>query len=139
MMFFSISVSSSINACAKTGANASDATASDMGSASMSSGSNAAYNATTSGYINGDKNTITADTQSKGTDADVQLTRQIRQKLTSDDSLSTSAKNIKIITLRDTVTLKGKLKSQEEIDRVVSIAKELAGSKKIRNKIELKK
>ncbi|MBF0298046.1 MAG: BON domain-containing protein [Oligoflexia bacterium] len=96
---------------------------------------------TGNGYMNEDRNkeNITADTQRKGSDSDVQLTREIRQKLTSDDNLSTAAKNIKIITLRNSITLKGNLKSQEEIDKVVSIAKELAGNKTVKNQIRIKK
>jgi len=57
--------------------------------------------------------TLTPGDQSKS-EADRETTRRIRRALTSNDQLSTDAKNIKIITVDGKVTLRGPVKTQEE-------------------------
>ncbi|HXH75629.1 MAG TPA: BON domain-containing protein [Bacteriovoracaceae bacterium] len=82
---------------------------------------------------------VTADAQMKGTDSDVELTRKIRERLTDDDKLSTSAQNITIVTVGKGLTLKGEVEKQEEIQKVSRIATELAGTKQINNQLTVKK
>ena len=65
------------------------------------------------------------------------MTRQIRQALTEDDSLSTAAKNIKIITINGNVTLRGPVETLKERSRIVEKAKALAHSR-VDNQLEVK-
>jgi len=66
--------------------------------------------------------------QQGSSDRDVTLTQKIRQELTRDDSLSTYAKNVKIITENGRVTLKGPVRSEEEKNKVVAKATSVAGA-----------
>ena len=68
---------------------------------------------------------------------DIELTRQIRQALTEDDSLSTAAKNIKIITINGKVTLRGPVENKKERSRIGETAKALAHSR-VDNQLEVK-
>lgn len=68
---------------------------------------------------------------------DLKLTQTIRKAVVADDSLSISAKNIKIITANGTVTLRGPVKSQEEKDRIGQKAQRVAGHAKIDNQLEI--
>src|SRR3569832_302744 len=49
---------------------------------------------------------------------DVELTRKIRKEITSDDSLSVLAKNVKIITQEGKVSLRGPVNSPEEKNNI---------------------
>lgn len=70
---------------------------------------------------------------------DVALLRQIRQDLTNDKDLSTYAKNVKIIVSKNTVILKGPVKSQAEITKIVKFAATSAPSHKILNELQVTK
>lgn len=52
-----------------------------------------------------------------------------------DKSLSMSAHNVKVISRSGAVTLKGKVKSQDEKSAVESIAVQLAGPGKVTNEL----
>jgi osmotically-inducible protein OsmY len=69
--------------------------------------------------------------------ADVELTRSIREAVVADKSLSTSAHNIKIITVNGAVTLRGPVASAEEKTTIAAIAQKLAGAKQVENKLEV--
>lgn len=71
-------------------------------------------------------------------DSDRQVTQQVRQALNKDDSFSTYAKNVKIITQGGTVTLRGVVKTQAEKDMVESKAKQVAGVTRVDNQLEVK-
>src|SRR4051794_21103258 len=60
-----------------------------------------------------EKAELTADQQKNNT-SDVEITRRIRQDLVKNNSLSTYAHNVKIITVNGVVTLKGPVRSEEE-------------------------
>lgn len=60
--------------------------------------------------------------------ADIEMTQKIRQAVVADDSLSSNAKNVKIITKDGAVTLRGPVKDEAEKTRVVDMAKNVAGS-----------
>jgi len=79
------------------------------------------------------KHSLTADDQARASDKDVELTRQIRQLLVKDDSLSVYAKNVKIITMNGAVTLKGPVHSELEKNRIAQLAQIIVGSKNISN------
>ena len=68
-------------------------------------------------------NTKTPLDQLKGSEKDIETTRQIRQALMADESLSTNARNVKVITLKNKVTIRGAVNSSEELRRVVDVAK----------------
>ena len=63
----------------------------------------------------------TAD-QQKMNAADRDLTAKIRRSVMADKSLSTYAKNVKIVSQDGTVTLKGPVRSDEEVKSIVSKA-----------------
>jgi hyperosmotically inducible protein len=83
---------------------------------------------------NGD--TKTPGDQSEN-EADRTITQNIRQAITADDSLSTNAKNVKIITNDGTVTLRGPVKSEKEKAEIEAKAKQVAGVKKVDNQLEV--
>ncbi|SPE50561.1 Transport-associated protein [Verrucomicrobia bacterium] len=55
------------------------------------------------------------------TDADREITRRIRRAITANDQLSTTAENIKIITVNGKVTLRGPVQNQQEKSLIESI------------------
>ena len=84
-----------------------------------------------------DDNAMTADEQGQSA-ADIDMTRKIRRAIIEDDSLSTYAKNIKIITKDGVVTLRGPVRSEQEKSIIEAKAAAVAGSGKIKNEIEVK-
>ena len=70
-------------------------------------------------------------------EADRTITQNIRKALTDDDSLSTNAKNVKIITNDGTVTLRGPVKSEKEKSDIEAKAKQVAGVKRVDNQLEV--
>ncbi len=74
-----------------------------------------------------------------GSESDRNLTQQIRQAVMKDDSLSFTAKNVKIITVNGKVTLRGPVKSAQERAAIETAAKKLAGANQVENLIEVKK
>lgn len=81
--------------------------------------------------------TLTAEDQIRGSTADVELTRKIRQELTSNKYLSTYGHNIKIITLNRTVTLRGPVASRKERAEIVRAARNMPGVKKVHDQLEV--
>jgi len=84
-----------------------------------------------------DKAEPTADQPKKIPDRDI--TRDIRQAIVHDKSLSTYAHNVKIISQNGMVTLKGPLRSEEEKAAVESKAAEIAGKDKVTSQLEVKR
>jgi osmotically-inducible protein OsmY len=70
-------------------------------------------------------------------EADRTITQNIRQALTADDSLSTNAKNVKIITNDGTVTLRGPVKNEKEKVEIEAKAKQVAGVKRVDNQLDI--
>lgn len=70
--------------------------------------------------------------------ADVETTRKIRKEITEDDSLSTTAKNVKIITQEGKVTLRGPVNSPDEKEKIARKAEQIAGAGKVENELEVK-
>ena len=80
----------------------------------------------------------TAD-QQKINPADRALTAKIRSALMADKSLSTYAHNVKIISQGGTVTLKGPVRSNAEVESIVSKAAASAGgADKVINQLSVK-
>lgn len=78
---------------------------------------------------------MTAETQARGSKSDVEITRKLRERLMADDQLSTSAHNIKIITIKETITLQGPVANKEEKMKIENLARSMAGKKKVHNKL----
>jgi len=85
-----------------------------------------------------DRNTgdATAD-QQKENSSDRKLTKDIRRALMKDDSLSTYAHNIKIISQNGKVTLKGPVRSDEEKQAIEAKATEIAGSGNVTDQLQI--
>jgi sporulation protein YlmC with PRC-barrel domain len=71
--------------------------------------------------------------------SDRRISQQLRQALMRDDSLSMSAKNVKIITSAGEVTLRGAVNSEAERDTVLRIAHELAGGENVIDRLEVRR
>ena len=70
-------------------------------------------------------------------EVDRTITQSVRKALTSDDSLSTDGKNVKVITSDGNVTLCGPVKSDKEKSEIESKAKQIAGVKNVDNQLEV--
>ncbi len=82
--------------------------------------------------------TQTSGDQSNST-ADLKITQAIRQALMKDGELSTTAKNIKVITANGQVTLRGPVKTAQEKAKIDQLAKSAAGGAKIDNQLDVKR
>lgn len=71
-------------------------------------------------------------------DIDLRITQQIRQAVMADNSLSFTAKNVKIITLNGSVTLRGPVNTAAERSAIEAAARRVAGAQ-VDNQIEVKK
>jgi len=69
--------------------------------------------------------------------SDLAITRTIRQQVVKDDSLSTNAKNAKIVTQDGVVALRGPVASQAEKDAVAGIASRAPGVKRVDDQLEV--
>jgi hyperosmotically inducible protein len=85
-----------------------------------------------------DPGAVTADQQGES-ESDREMTRKIRQAVTDDGSLSTNAKNIKIVTRDGRVTLRGPVNSEDEKRKVEKFAVSVAGQANVTNQIEVVK
>jgi len=70
--------------------------------------------------------------------ADLKTTQAIRQALMKDSELSTTTKNIKIITNNGQVTLRGPVKNAHEKAKIDQLAKSAAGGVKIDDQLDVK-
>lgn len=71
-------------------------------------------------------------------DVDIQTTKRIRKALMDDDTLSTNAKNIKVITEKNgNVFLRGPVESDQEKKQIESIVRDVEGVRNINNKLEV--
>ena len=84
-----------------------------------------------------DQKTLTPGDQSE-TEADRELTRTIRQAVVKDKALTMTAKNVKIITAKGKVTLRGPVKTEEEKTKIGELAKTAAGQVPVDNQLEVK-
>ena len=82
------------------------------------------------------------ETQTSGdqsnSSADLKITQAIRQALMKDSELSTTAKNVKIITNNGQVTLRGPVKNAQEKAKIDQLAKSAASGAKIDDQLEVK-
>lgn len=80
--------------------------------------------------------TLTPGDQSES-EADRTLTQRVRQAVVADDSLSTNAHNVKIITVNGVVTLRGPVNSTKEKATIDAKAQQIAGATKVNNQLEI--
>jgi osmotically-inducible protein OsmY len=73
----------------------------------------------------------------KETQADVNTTAEIRQRITAADGLSINAQNAKVVTENGKVTLRGPVESAAERDTLDRIAREVAGDANVDNQLEV--
>jgi hyperosmotically inducible periplasmic protein len=82
------------------------------------------------------------ETQTSGdqanSSADLKTTQAIRQALMKDRELSTTAKNIKVVTANGQVRLRGPVKTAQEKAKIDQLAKSAAGGAKIDNQLDVK-
>ncbi|MGH7873154.1 MAG: BON domain-containing protein [Candidatus Binatia bacterium] len=83
-----------------------------------------------------DNATKTAGDQSES-EADRTISQKVRQAIVADDSLSTNAKNVKIITVDGVVTLRGPVKNETEKNNIDAKARQVAGVKNVENQLEI--
>lgn len=85
---------------------------------------------------NKDQTNPTAD-QQKMNPADRAITQKIRKAIHGDQSLSTYAHNIKIITQDGKVTLRGPVRSEDEKNNIQIKAVAVAGEENVTNQLEI--
>jgi osmotically-inducible protein OsmY len=80
--------------------------------------------------------TLTPGDQSES-EADRTLTQRIRHAVVADEALSTTAKNVKIITINGMVTLRGPVKNSQEKGTIEAKARQIAGADKVDSQLEI--
>ena len=71
--------------------------------------------------------------------SDLKITQDIRKAVVGDGSLSFAAKNVKIITTKGKVTLRGPVNSAEEREKIAAAARKIAGAANVDNQLEIAK
>ncbi len=75
--------------------------------------------------------TLTPTDQLKGSEADVEATRALREVIVKQGDMSTYAKNIKIITLNGKTVLRGPVASSAERQRIATLARTVLGDRAV--------
>ena len=81
-------------------------------------------------------NAITPLNQSNN-QSDIDTTRKIRRALMDNKALSTTARNVKIVTVDGTVFLRGPVKSEHEKTVIAHTARQIAGSSHVNDQLKL--
>ena len=79
---------------------------------------------------------LSAESQKNGKQ-DLAITRDIRKAIVADKNLSSYAHNVKIITSRGEVTLKGPVRSEDERKVIEAKAVEIAGQGRVANELTI--
>jgi hyperosmotically inducible protein len=69
---------------------------------------------------------------------DIKITGDVRRAIVKDNSLTSTAKNVKVITAGGVVTLRGPVNSAEEKSKIEQLATAAAGGAKVDNQLEVK-
>jgi hyperosmotically inducible protein len=80
--------------------------------------------------------TVTPGDQSNDK-GDLHLTQQIRKEIMADRSLSTNAKNVKIITANGVVTLRGPVNTPQEKATIEAKVQSIAGANNVDSQLEI--
>jgi hyperosmotically inducible periplasmic protein len=70
-------------------------------------------------------------------EGDRTITQKIRQSIMADSGLSTNAKNIKIVSIKGVVTLRGPVASLQEKDIIAKKVSDVQGIVKVDNQLEV--
>jgi hyperosmotically inducible periplasmic protein len=81
--------------------------------------------------------TLTPEDQMES-EADVNITANIRKAVVDDKALSVNAQNAKIITHNGVVTLRGPVESQTESMRLQALATDTQGVVRVQNQLDIK-
>jgi osmotically-inducible protein OsmY len=73
-----------------------------------------------------------------GSPQDREMTRKIRRELVQSNNLSSTAKNVKIITENGKVTIRGPVDSEQEKEAIKAIAEKAAGQGNVTDQLEPK-
>ena len=65
------------------------------------------------------------------------LIQRIRQAIVADESLSTTAKNVKVMMINGVVTLRGPVHSLQEKGSIAATAQHIAGTNNVDNQLEI--
>jgi sporulation protein YlmC with PRC-barrel domain len=71
-------------------------------------------------------------------EGDLAVTRRIRQEIVAREGLSLNARNVKIITSEGSVTLRGRVNTEEEKRMIAEIARQYAAGNRVENLLEVK-
>jgi hyperosmotically inducible periplasmic protein len=82
-----------------------------------------------------DGDSLTAEDQSQAS-GDIDITQNVRKAVMADDSLSFTAKNVKIITVDGAVTLRGPVKNEQEKSTIDQLARSVDGIASVDNQLE---
>lgn len=83
-----------------------------------------------------DPNVVTPFDQSES-EADRTITKDIRQEIAKNNTFSLDAKNIKIVTNKGVVVLRGPVKSDQEKMAIEKVAKGVKGVTSVNNQLEV--
>lgn len=81
--------------------------------------------------------TITPGDQAEN-ENDRKIVREIRKTIVGDNSLSSNAKNVKIISINKVVTLRGVVDNNQEKDAIEKIARATSDVSRVDNQLEVK-
>jgi osmotically-inducible protein OsmY len=84
---------------------------------------------------------VTAEDRTEGPGAaspgDRELTQKIRRAIDADDSLSTNAKHVQVITIDGVVTLRGPVANEQERNAIVAKVKAIGGATPLDNRLDV--
>ncbi len=97
----------------------------------------AASSTNASGNRRGDREEAPTSEDQSNVPHDIKITQSIRRALIANDSLSASAKNVKVITIDGMVTLRGSVKSAKERTLVMDTARKSAVGANFDERLEI--
>jgi hyperosmotically inducible periplasmic protein len=87
---------------------------------------------------NDDKSGVLTAGDQGESEGDRKITQHVRQGVMGDDTLSMTAKNVKIITVNGIVTLRGPVNTEKEKTDIAAVAQRVEGVKRVDNQLEVK-
>ena len=81
-------------------------------------------------------NAVTSDSQSNNRE-DLDLARNVRSAIENHKSLSTDAKNVKVMAADGTVTLRGPVNSSTEKSEIVRAVKSVPGVHRVKDRLQI--
>jgi len=78
-----------------------------------------------------------AATDQSNSSSDIENTRKVRQAVSDDASLSFAAKNVTIVSNQGEITLRGKVKNEQEKRAIESYARQTVGAGHVHNQLDV--